>query len=224
MSSNSKHPPWILVHLLMVISAVAGTDLGMSCSVPRLLQKQRFPVFTLENMCVYNRERWLEDSLLSNGGRRHLCERHRRPGFRCSHRDHVWTLRSSEDPQRRKVHLHLGPGERVGHGRCVFWWILSVSVHCCVWCREVIQGTEPVVRFRYLETGNYTLRLEVEVNLEQYAPITRVYSKDVQVLGLYTLILTEKWFLKAYVDIFRYRCLCFSLIKISSYWKTDTML
>uniref|UniRef100_A0A665WQB4 PKD domain-containing protein n=1 Tax=Echeneis naucrates TaxID=173247 RepID=A0A665WQB4_ECHNA len=52
---------------------------------------------------------------------------------------------------------------------------------------EVIQGTEPVVRYHYSESGNYTLRLKVGVNLTKYSPgITGLYSTDVQVLGLYT--------------------------------------
>ncbi|KAM6964700.1 transmembrane protein 130 [Tautogolabrus adspersus] len=48
---------------------------------------------------------------------------------------------------------------------------------------EVIKGTEPVVRYNYPESGNYTLRLKVGVNLTKSAPqITDVYSMDVQVL------------------------------------------
>uniref|UniRef100_A0A3Q3LK54 Transmembrane protein 130 n=1 Tax=Mastacembelus armatus TaxID=205130 RepID=A0A3Q3LK54_9TELE len=43
---------------------------------------------------------------------------------------------------------------------------------------EVIQGTEPVVRYHYSESGNYTLRLKVGVN----ATDSEVYSMDVQVL------------------------------------------
>ncbi|KAM3592682.1 uncharacterized protein V6R79_023438 [Siganus canaliculatus] len=48
---------------------------------------------------------------------------------------------------------------------------------------EVIQGTEPVVRYHYSESGNYTLRLKVGVNVTKYAPLlTDFYSMDVQVL------------------------------------------
>ncbi|KAM9837986.1 transmembrane protein 130 [Aulostomus maculatus] len=48
---------------------------------------------------------------------------------------------------------------------------------------EVIQGTEPVVRYHYPESGNYTLRLKVGVRATKYTPlITGVYSTDVQVL------------------------------------------
>uniref|UniRef100_A0A3P8RSW2 Transmembrane protein 130 n=3 Tax=Amphiprion TaxID=80969 RepID=A0A3P8RSW2_AMPPE len=48
---------------------------------------------------------------------------------------------------------------------------------------EVIQGTEPVVRYHYSTSGNYTLRLKVGVDVTKYAPaITGVYSMDVQVL------------------------------------------
>uniref|UniRef100_A0A3B5A0F5 Transmembrane protein 130 n=1 Tax=Stegastes partitus TaxID=144197 RepID=A0A3B5A0F5_9TELE len=43
---------------------------------------------------------------------------------------------------------------------------------------EVIQGTEPVVRYHYSASGNYTLKLKVK-----YAPaVTGVYSTDVKVL------------------------------------------
>ncbi|XP_040885136.1 transmembrane protein 130 isoform X2 [Toxotes jaculatrix] len=48
---------------------------------------------------------------------------------------------------------------------------------------EVIQGTEPVVRYHYPESGNYTLQLKVGVNVTKSAPpVTGVYSTDVQVL------------------------------------------
>ncbi|XP_024913884.1 transmembrane protein 130 [Cynoglossus semilaevis] len=48
---------------------------------------------------------------------------------------------------------------------------------------EVIQGTEPVVRYLYTHSGNYTLQLKVGVNLNKSAPeITEVYSTDLKVL------------------------------------------
>uniref|UniRef100_UPI001ED8066F transmembrane protein 130 n=1 Tax=Scatophagus argus TaxID=75038 RepID=UPI001ED8066F len=48
---------------------------------------------------------------------------------------------------------------------------------------KVIQGTEPVVRYHYSESGNYTLRLKVGVNVTKYAPLlTDFYSMDIQVL------------------------------------------
>ncbi|CAK6978768.1 transmembrane protein 130 [Scomber scombrus] len=48
---------------------------------------------------------------------------------------------------------------------------------------EVIQGTEPVVRYHYSNSGNYTLRLKVAVNVTKYTPpITGDYSMDVKVL------------------------------------------
>ncbi|XP_061611522.1 transmembrane protein 130 isoform X1 [Phyllopteryx taeniolatus] len=48
---------------------------------------------------------------------------------------------------------------------------------------EVIQGTEPVVRYHYALSGNYTLRLKIGVNMTQSTPpLTGIYSKDVQVL------------------------------------------
>ncbi|KAF7663769.1 hypothetical protein LDENG_00201330 [Lucifuga dentata] len=49
---------------------------------------------------------------------------------------------------------------------------------------EVIHGTELVVRYHYSESGNYTLRLKVRINVTQYVhPITEVYSMDVKVLN-----------------------------------------
>ncbi|KAM7381936.1 hypothetical protein PAMA_012681 [Pampus argenteus] len=48
---------------------------------------------------------------------------------------------------------------------------------------EVIQGTEPVVRYHYSKSGNYTLRLKVGFNLAKYTlPFTGDYSMDVKVL------------------------------------------
>lgn len=50
----------------------------------------------------------------------------------------------------------------------------------------MIHGTEPVVRYHYAESGNYTLRLKVGISVSKYSqPITEVYSMDVKVLGLY---------------------------------------
>uniref|UniRef100_A0A8C3FYB1 PKD domain-containing protein n=1 Tax=Cyclopterus lumpus TaxID=8103 RepID=A0A8C3FYB1_CYCLU len=44
---------------------------------------------------------------------------------------------------------------------------------------QVIQGTEPVVRYHYAESGNYTLRLKVGVNVTKYSPpITPRMSKS----------------------------------------------
>ncbi|KAM9774433.1 transmembrane protein 130 [Syngnathus typhle] len=48
---------------------------------------------------------------------------------------------------------------------------------------QVIQGTEPVVRYHYALSGNYTLRLKIGVNITEYTPpLTGIYSKDIQVL------------------------------------------
>ena len=68
-------------------------------------------------------------------------------------------------------------------------WLFFTFHICSVVCfREVIKGTEPVVRYHYAESGNYTLRLKVGVNVTEYAPLlTDFYSMDVQVLGLYYL-------------------------------------
>lgn len=65
-----------------------------------------------------HREHCWQAGFLPDGWERHLCERHRRTGIRRSHWDHVWTLWSSEELQRGKVHLHLGPGEWVGREPC----------------------------------------------------------------------------------------------------------
>lgn len=71
-----------------------------------------------------HREHCWEVAFLSDGGERHLCERHRRAGVRRSHGDHVWTLWSPEELQRGEVHLHLGPGEWVGRELCtVLNWV-----------------------------------------------------------------------------------------------------
>ncbi|KAM6897208.1 transmembrane protein 130 [Xenentodon cancila] len=48
---------------------------------------------------------------------------------------------------------------------------------------QVIQGSEPVVRYHYSQSGNYTLRLKLGGNVAKYAPpINGVYSTDIQVL------------------------------------------
>uniref|UniRef100_A0AAV2LF24 PKD domain-containing protein n=1 Tax=Knipowitschia caucasica TaxID=637954 RepID=A0AAV2LF24_KNICA len=47
---------------------------------------------------------------------------------------------------------------------------------------EVIQGTEPVVRYQYAASGNYTLRLKLGVSSNQTAQQMTVYSTDVTVL------------------------------------------
>ncbi|KAM9832394.1 transmembrane protein 130 [Neosynchiropus ocellatus] len=48
---------------------------------------------------------------------------------------------------------------------------------------EVIQGKEPVVRYLYSESGNYTLQLKVGANITESSPaLTSVYSVDIKVL------------------------------------------
>lgn len=65
-------------------------------------------------------------------------------------------------------------------------WLVPVfhpSFYCC---RQVIQGTEPVVRYHYSTSGNYTLRLKLGVNVTEFAPLrNEVYSINLKVLGLY---------------------------------------
>lgn len=56
----------------------------------------------------------------------------------------------------------------------------------CDRCREVIHGTEPVIRYHYAVSGNYTLRLKVGARVAKVMPpVTGVYSQDLQVLGLH---------------------------------------
>lgn len=139
-------------------------------------------------LSVYRKHCW-EVGFLPDGGKCHPREGHRRTGFRRSHWDHVWTLWPAKEFQHGKVHLHLGLRQRV-RGRFKIWpyfffkgGMLFFYFFC--WCREVIHGTEPVVRYHYTESGNYTLRLKVGVKVTKYSlPITDVYSTDVQVLGL----------------------------------------
>lgn len=53
----------------------------------------------------------------------------------------------------------------------------------------MINGTEPVVRYYYPESGNYTMWLKVGANVTKYSPpVTKVYSTEVQVLGLWLWI------------------------------------
>ncbi|RVE59412.1 hypothetical protein OJAV_G00188060 [Oryzias javanicus] len=47
---------------------------------------------------------------------------------------------------------------------------------------KVIKGSQPVVRYHYSESGNYTLRLKLGANMTDSAEISVVYSRDVQVL------------------------------------------
>ena len=48
----------------------------------------------------------------------------------------------------------------------------------------MIEGTEPVARYNYTESGNYTLRLQVGANMtKQEVPIAGDYSMDLKVLG-----------------------------------------
>lgn len=69
----------------------------------------------------------------------------------------------------------------------------------CAWfdvCREVIHGTEPVIRYHYSVSGNYTLRLKVGRDVTESAPLLNdVYSRDVKVLGLWlNLVSTSECF------------------------------
>lgn len=64
-------------------------------------------------------------------------------------------------------------------------WLVPVFLTSFYCCREVIQGTEPVVRYHYSASGNYTLQLKLGVNVTEFAPLrNEVYSINLKVLGL----------------------------------------
>ncbi|XP_054913775.1 transmembrane protein 130 [Poeciliopsis prolifica] len=67
----------------------------------------------------------------------------------------------------------LGPERNFSSAGFSYTWDLGNG--------EVIRGTEPVVRYRYSESGNYTLRLNVGGDPPQLAP-AGVYVQEVQVL------------------------------------------
>ncbi|CAL8260730.1 unnamed protein product [Arctogadus glacialis] len=57
---------------------------------------------------------------------------------------------------------------------------------------EVIEGTEPVARYNYTESGNYTLRLQVGANMtKQEVPIAGDYSMDLKVIDAISKIEME---------------------------------
>uniref|UniRef100_A0A8C6WQP9 Transmembrane protein 130 n=1 Tax=Neogobius melanostomus TaxID=47308 RepID=A0A8C6WQP9_9GOBI len=67
------------------------------------------------------------------------------------------------------------PQKNFSHAKFSYTWDLGNG--------EVIQGTEPVVRYHYAASGNYTLKLKVGVSANQTVPqITGNYSMDVTVL------------------------------------------
>lgn len=111
-----KYVVWMSMLLLQAVLGVVETsgpltDLGRPSRIQVLLLCRQYN----SSWCVLlNSQHCREVGFLSDGGERHLCEGHRRIGFRGPHWDHVWTLRSPEKLQPGKVHLHVGPGERVG--------------------------------------------------------------------------------------------------------------
>lgn len=90
------------------------------------------------------------------------------------------------DPERNFSSAGFSYTWDLGNGYGAVLWLPSAPsrAYCCLWCREVIRGTEPVVRYRYSESGNYTLRLNVGGDPPQLAP-AGVYAQEVQVLGLF---------------------------------------
>lgn len=73
----------------------------------------------------------------------------------------------------------------------------------------MIKGTEPVVRYYYPESGNYTLRLKVGVDVTKYRPqITGDYSMDVKVLGLYCYI-------TKHINLLHCLCTVYQIFKVS---------
>ncbi|MEQ2195341.1 hypothetical protein XENOCAPTIV_011218 [Xenoophorus captivus] len=135
---DREHPPWMLVHLLMILPAAAGSGA---------------PVTDLENasgkLVFYQTE-----------------------GNATYVRD---TGELASDVPTETMFELFDPQRNFSAAKFTYTWDLGNG--------EVIQGTEPVVHYHYSEPGNYTLRLDVGMNMAQYAPpITGVYSKDVQVL------------------------------------------
>ncbi|KAM4715251.1 transmembrane protein 130 [Anableps anableps] len=135
---DREHPPWFLVHLLMIFPAVAETA-GPLTDLESVAGKLVF--YQTEGDATYVRD---SGEL------------------------------ASEVPTETMFEL-FDPERNFSSATFTYTWDLGNG--------EVIRGTEPVVRYHYSESGNYTLRLKVGVNTAQYAlPIIAVYSRDVQVL------------------------------------------
>uniref|UniRef100_A0A3Q2PQ27 Transmembrane protein 130 n=1 Tax=Fundulus heteroclitus TaxID=8078 RepID=A0A3Q2PQ27_FUNHE len=138
MCAHRDHPPWMLLHLLMVLPAVAGSA-GPLTHLENVAGKLVF--YQTQGNATYVRD----------------------AGELASHVP-TETMFELFDPQRN-----------FSTAKFTYTWDLGNG--------EVIKGSEPVVRYLYPQSGNYTLRLKVGANMPQYAPpITGVYSKDVQVL------------------------------------------
>lgn len=63
---------------------------------------------------IPNRKYCGKTGFLSDGGECHVCEGHGRTGFRCSHWDHISTVRPAKEFHQHQVHLHVGSRKWVG--------------------------------------------------------------------------------------------------------------
>ncbi|XP_028332689.1 transmembrane protein 130 [Gouania willdenowi] len=69
----------------------------------------------------------------------------------------------------------IDPKKNLTHANFTYTWDLGNG--------KVIRGNEPVVRYNYPQSGNYTLQLKVGANMTNgTTPMSEVYSTDVQVL------------------------------------------
>nr|XP_057918573.1 transmembrane protein 130 [Doryrhamphus excisus] len=81
---------------------------------------------------------------------------------------------ASDIPTETMFELH-DPRQNFSTAKFSYTWDLGNG--------EVIRGNEPVVRYHYASSGNYTLRLKIGVNMTKLTPtMTGVYTKDIQVL------------------------------------------
>uniref|UniRef100_A0A3Q3VP07 PKD domain-containing protein n=1 Tax=Mola mola TaxID=94237 RepID=A0A3Q3VP07_MOLML len=81
---------------------------------------------------------------------------------------------ASEVPTETMFEL-FDPHQNLSKAKFTYTWDLGNG--------EVIQGTEPVVRYHYSASGNYTLQLKLGVNVTEFAPLrNEVYSINLKVL------------------------------------------
>lgn len=111
------------------------TDLGRLTSSFYLNSASLKSIFV-----ITNRKYCGETGFLSDGGECHVCEGHGRTGFRCSHWDHIPTLRPAKEFHQHQVHLHVGSRKWVGKiyihifrnnwtktRACMMWFVMQRS-------------------------------------------------------------------------------------------------
>ncbi|PWA22609.1 hypothetical protein CCH79_00020929, partial [Gambusia affinis] len=154
------HPAWFLLRLLL--TAAALTEAAGPLTDPELVAG-RLVFYQTEGGTTYLRD----SGVLASGVA-------------------TETVFELLDPERNFSSAGFSYTWDLGNGYGAVLWLPSAPsrAYCCLWCREVIRGTEPVVRYRYSESGNYTLRLNVGGDPPQLAP-AGVYAQEVQVLGLF---------------------------------------